>query len=38
LPKELFDFWQKHLQPCGYHVKYEIIDFPGGMPGALTPP
>src|SRR5215475_3863557 len=35
LPKELFDFWQKYLQARGYKIKYEIIDFPGGMPGDI---
>src|SRR5215468_2777081 len=35
LPKELFDFWQTYLQPRGYKIKYEIIDFPGGMPGDI---
>jgi hypothetical protein len=33
LPKELFDFFEKHLKPRGYHVAYQIVDFPGGMPG-----
>ncbi|CAN5712840.1 hypothetical protein BH11PSE3_BH11PSE3_26230 [soil metagenome] len=33
IPKELYEFWQRHLQPHGYHLRYEIIDFPGGMPG-----
>ena len=33
LPKELFEFWQKHLQPRGYKIKYQIVDFPNGMPG-----
>ena len=33
LPKELFEFWQKHLQPRGYRVKYQIVSFPNGMPG-----
>ena len=33
LPKELFEFWQKHLKPRGYKLKFQIIDFPGGMPG-----
>jgi hypothetical protein len=35
LPKELFEFWQKFLQPRGYRVKFQIIDFPGGMPGDI---
>jgi hypothetical protein len=35
LPKELFDFWQKHLQPRGYKIKYQIVNFPNGMPGDI---
>ena len=35
LPKELHDFWKQHLEARGYHVKYEIVDFPGGMPGDI---
>jgi hypothetical protein len=33
LPKELFEFWQKFLKPRGYKLRFQIIDFPGGMPG-----
>ncbi len=33
LPKELFEFWRKHLQPRGYKIKCEIVNFPNGMPG-----
>jgi len=32
-PKELYDFWHKHLQPRGYRLSVQIVDFPGGMPG-----
>jgi len=32
-PKELYLFWQRRLKPLGYKIRYEIIDFPGGMPG-----
>jgi len=35
LPKELFLFWQEHLKPRGYKVKFEIVDFPNGMPGDI---
>lgn len=35
LPKELYDFWKKHLQPRGYKVKYQIVSFPNGMPGDI---
>jgi len=33
LPKELYDFWEKYLKPRGYKVGFNIVDFPGGMPG-----
>ncbi len=33
LPKELLQFWQKYLKPRGYKVRFQIIDFPGGVPG-----
>ena len=33
VPKEIFEFWQRQLKPRGYHIRYEIIDYPGGMPG-----
>ena len=35
LPLELFQFWQKYLKPRGYRVKFQIVDFPGGMPGDI---
>ncbi len=35
LPKELHTFWKMHLEVRGYRVRYEIVDFPGGMPGDI---
>jgi hypothetical protein len=35
LPKELFEFWKKHMQPRGYRLKFQIVDWPGGMPGDI---
>jgi len=35
LPKELFEFWEKYLKPRGYRMKFEIVDFPNGMPGDI---
>lgn len=35
LPKELYDFWEKHLKARGYKVGFQIVDFPGGMPGNI---
>ena len=36
LPKELFLFWKTHLAPRGYRVKFQIADWPGGMPGDVS--
>jgi hypothetical protein len=33
LPKELFEFFEKYLKPRGYRIAFQIVDFPGGMPG-----
>jgi hypothetical protein len=35
LPKELFEFFEKYLKPRGYTFAFQIIDFPGGMPGDI---
>ena len=35
LPKELFEFSQKFLQPRGYKIRYRIVNFPNGMPGDI---
>jgi hypothetical protein len=35
VPKEIYDFWKRRLQPEGYHIRYEVIDYPGGMPGDI---
>jgi hypothetical protein len=36
LPKEVHGFWKKHLEPRGYRVKYQIADWPNGMPGDIS--
>jgi hypothetical protein len=33
LPLELFRFWEQYLKPRGYKLRFEIVTFPGGMPG-----
>ncbi|GEP54126.1 hypothetical protein [Reyranella soli] len=33
IPREIYDFWKRQLQPRGYHIRYETINYPGGMPG-----
>jgi len=35
IPKEIFEFWKRQLQPRGYHIRYETVDYPGGMPGDI---
>ena len=35
IPKEIYAFWKRRLQPEGYHIRYEVIDYPGGMPGDI---
>jgi hypothetical protein len=30
--KELYQLWKVHLQPRGYRVKFQIADWPNGMP------
>jgi hypothetical protein len=31
--RSAYEFWQKELEPHGYKLRAEIMDFPGGMPG-----
>ena len=33
IPKEIFQLWSDYLQPRGYRIRYQIVDFPGGVPG-----
>ena len=35
IPKEMYELWKDYLQPRGYKISYQIIDFPGGMPGDI---
>jgi hypothetical protein len=30
-----YEFYQKELQPHGYRLRAEILDFPGGIPGEV---
>jgi hypothetical protein len=36
IPRELYEFWLRQLQPRGYLIRYEILDYPGGMPGDVV--
>ena len=35
LPKELYQFWRQYLQPKGYRIKLQIVDWPDGKPGDI---
>ena len=34
-PKLAYEFWHDHLRPLGYHLKAEVLEYPGGMPGDI---
>jgi hypothetical protein len=36
IPLEILEFWRRQLQPRGYHIQYQILDFPHGMPGDVV--
>jgi hypothetical protein len=35
LPKEMYDFWERQLKPRGYKVRFQVVDFSGGVPGDI---
>lgn len=35
IPKEIFQLWHDYLRPRGYKIRYQIIEYPGGMPGDI---
>ena len=36
IPAEIFQLWSDYLKPRGYRIRYQIVDFPGGMPGDIS--
>jgi hypothetical protein len=36
IPREIYQLWSDYLKPRGYRILYQIIDFPGGMPGDIS--
>ena len=36
IPLEIFQLWSDYLKPRGYRIKYQIVDFPGGLPGDIS--
>jgi hypothetical protein len=35
IPKEVYNLWRDHLREKGYKIRYQILEFPGGMPGDI---
>jgi hypothetical protein len=35
IAKEIYQLWADYLQPRGYRIRYQIIDFSGGVPGDI---
>lgn len=33
LPKEMYEFWARQLRPRGYKIRFQIVDWSGGVPG-----
>lgn len=36
IPYEIYQLWSDYLKSRGYRILYQIIDFPGGMPGDIS--
>jgi hypothetical protein len=36
IPHEIFQLWSDYLKPRGYRIRYQIVDFPGGVPGDIA--
>jgi hypothetical protein len=34
-PKELYQLWYDHLRPLGYKIRFQIVDWPKGLPGDI---
>lgn len=33
---EIYQLWSDYLQPRGYRIAYQIVDFPGVLPGDIS--
>jgi hypothetical protein len=34
-PRAAYEFWRDHLQPLGFKLKAQVLEYPGGMPGDI---
>jgi hypothetical protein len=35
IAQEIYQLWFDYLKPRGYRIRYQILDFPGGVPGDI---
>jgi hypothetical protein len=35
IAQEIFQLWFDYLKPRGYRIRYQVVDFPGGVPGDI---
>jgi hypothetical protein len=35
LPKEMYEFWKRQLEPRGYKINFRVVDYSGGIPGDI---
>jgi hypothetical protein len=35
IAQEIYQLWFNYLKPRGYRIRYQIVDFPDGMPGDI---
>jgi hypothetical protein len=36
IAQEIYQLWSNHLKPRGYRIRYQIVDFPGGVPSDIS--
>lgn len=36
VPQEIYQLWSSYLRPRGYRIRYQVIDYPGGVPGDIA--
>lgn len=36
IPREIFQLWFDYLKPRGYRIRYQVVDFPEGVPGDIS--
>ena len=34
-PRAGYEFWRDHLRPLGFHLRAQVLEYPGGMPGDI---